>query len=84
MGESCSSGAPELLIFLALRVLTPGPQKSIKIAQPPQMSYSLNSLKGGIILGTTIGVIQADNRSLDCSSNVVKQANLDFQPIPRP
>ena len=36
------------------------------------MSYSLNSLKGviwGIILGTTIGVIKGDTRSLDYSSN---------------
>ena len=35
------------------------------------MSYSLNPLKGviwGIILGTTIGVIKGDTRSLDSSS----------------
>ena len=35
------------------------------------MSYSLNSLKGvmeGTILGTTIGLIKGDTRSLDYSS----------------
>ena len=34
----------------------------------PYMSYSLNSLKGGYIgdyIGTTVGVIKGDTRSLD-------------------
>ena len=38
-----------------------------------QMSYSLNSLKGGYIgdyIGTTIGVIKGDTRSLDYGSYV--------------
>ena len=37
------------------------------------MSYSLNSLKGGYIgdcIGTTIGVIKGDTRSLDYSSDI--------------
>ena len=37
-----------------------------------QMSHSLNSSKGGyvgVILGTIIGVIKGDTRSLDSSSN---------------
>ena len=36
------------------------------------MSYSLNSLKGGYIgdyIGTTIGVIKGDTRSLDTGSH---------------
>ena len=40
------------------------------------MSYSLNSLKGaiwGVILGTTIGLIEGDTRSLDYSSYYKKK-----------
>ena len=35
------------------------------------MSHNLNSLKEGIIYGTTIGDIKRDTRSLDYSSDIV-------------
>ena len=45
------------------------------------MSYSLNSFKGvnmGNLIGTTIGVIKGDTRSLDYGSYAL--AGLQFQP----
>ena len=49
------------------------------------MSYSLNSLKGGYIgdyMGTTIGVIKGDTRSLDSSSHVVQSPLVVSNPEP--
>ena len=49
------------------------------------MSHSLNSLKGGYIgdcIGTTIGVIKGDTRSLDYSSNVLDDPSATpFSPL---
>ena len=50
------------------------PSVVVYVDNSPQMSYSLNSLKGviwGNIYGTTIGVIKGDTRSLDSGSDGV-------------
>ena len=49
------------------------------------MSYSLNSLKGGYIgdyVGTTIGVIKGDTRSLGYSSYVLVSSSFSIPASP--